>query len=94
MCYSRGMTIQTGDTVTIKRGKHSGQTGTVVAATATQAVVQLGDEYVPQNLTNIKAPSEPTITLTEVAALVNEGGEREDLVRALQEALPGLADKI
>lgn len=99
------MTIQTGDKVTIKRGKQSGQAGEVIAFQENPAayVLKLKDgTYVVQNVTNVKAPTEATVTQDELAAILDSvsisgheaGAFLDDLVHALDAKFPGFANRI
>lgn len=92
------MSIQTGDTVTIRRGKLANQTGTVVALAEGQAVLQLASQELSvQKLTNVRAPEQPTITADALAlhvrGTVSEAGTiyKDDLVTVLEVAMPGFA---
>jgi len=67
-----GMTaIKTGDTVTIRRGKRKGESGTVVSGN--QCVVEFTDGTLSLlNETDLKAPDEATIGATALADAIGE----------------------
>lgn len=66
------MTINAGQTVTIKRGKLSGQAGEVISVSGTQVALKLTDGTLAvQNETNIKVPDAATITETRLAEVIN-----------------------
>lgn len=90
------MSIQTGDTVTIRRGKLANQTGTVVALAEGQAVLQLASQELSvQKLTNVKAPEQPAITADALAEVISRNVDSDgdfyggDLLTELEVALPG-----
>jgi len=89
--------------VSIKRGaKLSGQAGEVIAVNGKSVVLKLADgTFTVQNETNIKVPDEPVLTLTELAAVVqneiNGAPNTEALLRlvdALEDRLPGFRSRI
>jgi ribosomal protein L24 len=85
------MTMQTGDKVTIKRGKLNGQEGEVKLANAQEVFLELADgSFTTQKIGNIKTPTEATITQDELAAIlssaVTTGGDTlavRDVIHAL-----------
>lgn len=86
--------MQTGDEVTIRRGKYKGETGEVFAVKGDKVVLTMKDgEIEVFNHSNIKEPSEATITQGELAALINSNVSIDDLVHALDAKLPGFAAK-
>lgn len=93
--------MQTGDKVTIKRGKFKGEVGEVIAHQDNPSayVLKLDDgTFQVVNATNVIEPTEATITQGELAALVNsidpldEGGLGA-LVHAIDAKYPGFASK-
>jgi len=99
------MTIQTGDKVTIKRGKLNGQAGEVIAFQEDPAayVLKLEDgTFSVQNAGNVKAPTEATITQGELAAIlssaVTTGGDDtlsvRDVIHYIDAKFPGFASRI
>jgi hypothetical protein len=89
------MSIQAGDTVTIKRGKRSGDEGEVKLTNADTVVLEMKDgELITQKRTNIKAPDEATITQGELAQVVASHNTIQDLVHALDSRYPGFANRV
>lgn len=95
--------MQTGDKVTIRRGKLKGQAGEVIAHQDSPAayVLKLGDgTHHVVNTTNVVEPTEATITQNELAALVNTvsgpaaGDGLIELVHAIDAKYPGFAGKV
>ena len=95
--------MQTGDKVTIRRGKFKGQEGEVIAHQSDPAayVLKLDDgTFQVVNATNVIEPTEATITQGELAALINTatGSDPEDrladLVHAIDSKYPGFAGKV
>jgi ribosomal protein L24 len=103
MCYSLGMTTKTGDKVTIKRGKLSGTEGEVFAFQENPPayVLKLADgTFVVQNVSNVKAPTEATITQDELAAILGSAMSVDgavypsDLIHSIDAKYPGFANRI
>lgn len=99
------MSIQTGDTVTIRRGKRKGEQGTVKfvqgSPVATAYVVEFGESDVSlENAANVKAPEQSTITEGDLAAIVGTEagvaapGAFDSLIHALDAKLPGFAIRV
>lgn len=97
------MTIQTGDTITIRRGKLKGQKATVEILQgdpATAYVVKLPDGTLSlETAANVKPEAQATITEGDLAAIIsteaNVGvGDFESLVHALDAKLPGFAQRV
>lgn len=95
--------IKKGITVGIKRGaKLAGQAAEVIEVNGNEAALKLADgSFTVQKITNIKVPDEPVLTLSELAAIVqNEiksspfSGSFDGLMNALEDALPGFASRV
>ena len=93
--------MQTGDKVTIRRGKLKGEAGEVKFAQGDKvALIMDNGELEVVNRSNIKEPVEATITQGELAALINTaadadaGTELGDLVHALDSKFPGFGAKV
>lgn len=67
------MSIQTGDTVTIRRGKLAGGTGEVIAINTDDCVLKFPNgTFSTQKLSNVKAPDVPTINADDLAAAIQD----------------------
>jgi hypothetical protein len=99
------MTIKTGDMVSIKRGKLNGQEGEVIAFQEKPAayVLKMADgTFTVQNVGNVKAPTEATITQDELAAVLmstsisgHEAGVFLDsVIHNLDAKFPGFANRM
>lgn len=95
--------IKKGIMVSVKRGaKLAGQAAEVIEVNGNEAALKLADgSFTVQKITNIKVPDEPVITLSELAAIVqNEAESAPDagvfvpLVNRLEDAIPGFASRI
>lgn len=96
--------MQTGDKVTIRRGKLKGQEGEVIAHQADPAayVLKLDDgTFQVVNATNVVEPIEATITQNELAALINSVDDNQqadrafrDLIHAIDSKYPGFTSKV
>lgn len=91
------MSIQTGDTVTIRRGKLAGTTGTVTDVNETEAALKLTDGgFSIQKLSNVKAPDVPTINADDLADIFN-GNVSEwssSLAEQIDAKLPGFGARL
>lgn len=91
------MSIQTGDTVTIRRGKLAGASGEVIAINHSEAVLKLaGGTFSTQNVTNIKAPDVPSINADDLADIFN-GNVSEwssSLAEQIDAKLPGFGARL
>lgn len=98
------MTIQAGDTVTIRRGKSTaGQQVTILKvneALSTAAVEYADGSYGTQNLSNIKEAEEPTIMASDLIQILALAEDRESdslelstVLRLLDGAIPGFKAK-
>lgn len=95
-----------GETVTIKRGKLAGRTGEVKNGpdSLDQYAVKLDTgELIVQKESNLRAPEELTITVSQLAkamdlarqtTILNEGFTALDLAEALEAAIPGIQTKL
>lgn len=79
------MAFKQGDEVTIVRGKLKGLTGNVlgVDTEADKYAVQTADgSFAVVNAVNVKVPEEPTLTLSQVRALLERNGLDADAMLA------------
>jgi ribosomal protein L24 len=95
--------MQTGDTVTIKRGKLAGTEGEVKLTNADTVVLELKNgDLITQKTSNIRVPAEATITQAELAAIVGSVAYTEDdgrravdaIIVAIDAKYPGFASKV
>lgn len=90
--------MQTGDKVTIRRGKLKGEAGEVKFAQGDKvALIMDSGELEVVNRSNIKEPDEATITQSELAAIINSHPEHVPLtvlVHDLDSKYPGFAAKV
>lgn len=94
--------MQTGDKLTIKRGKLSGQEGELKLSNGDTVVLELADgSFTTQKVSNIRQPVEATITQDELAAIlssaVTTGGDSlpvRDIIHSLDAKYPGFQARI
>jgi hypothetical protein len=93
--------MQTGDKVTIKRGKLAGTEGEVKLTNADTVVLELGNgDLITQKTNNIKVPAEATITQSELAAIVSSvngpaaGDGLAELIHSIDAKYPGFANRV
>ena len=95
--------MQTGDKVTIRRGKLKGQEGEVIAHQSDPSayVLKLDDgTFQVVNATNVIEPTEATITQSELAAIISsvieDNGKiiADGLIHSLDSKYPGFASKV
>lgn len=97
--------IRKSQTVTIKRGKLSGQAGEVIETNGKSIVLKLADgTFTVQNETNVKAPEVPTIAADRLAEVIQNAIDTEgleqarlalaDLAGELERDLPGIRERI
>lgn len=94
--------MQTGDTVTIKRGKLAGTEGEVKLTNADTVVLELKNgDLITQKTSNIRVPAEATITQAELAAIlgsrIEENGtilNADGLIHAIDAKYPGFANRL
>lgn len=100
------MSIETGETVTIKRGKLAGRTGEVKNGpdSLDQYAVHLDTgELIVQKGSNLRAPEEMTVTVRQLDQAIelarqetslDQGFSARDLVEALEQYVPGIGAKL
>lgn len=90
--------MQTGDIVTIKRGKLAGTEGEVKLTNADTVVLELKNgDLITQKASNIRVPAEATITQAELAAILGSVGDASGLaglVHAIDAKYPGFANRL
>lgn len=95
--------MQTGDIVTIKRGKLAGAEGEVKLTNADTVVLELKNGgLITQKTSNIRVPAEATITQAELAAVIGSVSHEDDyeqnymtkLVHAIDAKYPGFANRL
>lgn len=90
--------MQTGDTVTIKRGKLAGTEGEVKLTNADTVVLELKNgDLITQKTSNIRVPAEATITQDELAAIIGSVGSdptTDEIVHAIDAKYPGFTNRL
>lgn len=95
--------MQTGDIVTIKRGKLAGTEGEVKLTNADTVVLELKNgDLITQKASNIRVPAEATITQAELAAIIGSVAYTEDdgrrtvdsIIVAIDAKYPGFANRL
>jgi hypothetical protein len=92
---TKAMQFEYGDEITVMRGKHRNETATVVYVDPTnrQYAAKFADNAVDLiNEVNVRTPEEPTITASQLAAILNKHTDDlpADLLAEIEKALPGI----